>query len=742
MNEEPLTLMALIGAGGVVAGGLALSGRGVARPSLWYEQSWPRKVAPEAVAGFFRQLAGDQRRHVVACELVAQQGQLCYRLGLAEQHSEAIIAALSSHIPGASASLIEHDTRRAPQHVWQLSLSSTHRALRTSDPLELARALTSALSSASERHTVILQTLLGPRLSPAKAPASGSTEPASTWSEAIKQAAGKGHTLDAEEHRAYKEKATDLGFRAVVRIGVDAPTARAAKAIVLEILGALRGAEAPGVHLALEKDDPAKLAAARHPRSWPLAFNVRELTCLCGWPLGSEALPGVQRARARLVPAAQSVSREGRIVGLSTTPGQSRPLAISVTDSLQHLHLIGPTGTGKSTLLLNLIVQDMVDDRAVILIDPKGDLAADVLLRVPERRAGDVVVLDPADESRHVGLNVLRAEDRPAELLADQVLAIFHDLYRDSWGPRTQDILHAALLTLANRPHMTLCALPLLLANPRFRKKVVAELDDQVALVPFWQAYERQSDSARQQAIAPVMTRLRAFLLRPRMRAVIGQAEPAFELGSVFSEHKILLVSLAKGLLGPECAELLGSLVFAQVWQAACGRISMPVSERTPTMIYIDEFQDAVHGVTDLADMLAQARGLGCGLTLAHQHLAQLPAELRSAVLANARSRICFQLGSEDARVIATSSELEATDLQNLGRYEIYCSLVGEGNVNPYASGRTLAPEEPTTDAGKVRAASRLRYGRDLDAIEAELATLVGDKPAAEQPPIGRRRQP
>lgn len=470
-------------------------------------------------------------------------------------------------------------------------------------------------------------------------------------------------------------------------------------------------------------------------------MNVRELAALSSWPIGDHAYPGIIRTAARRLPVNGRVPKRGRVVGVSSFPGQERPLAINLTDSLQHLHVLGPTGVGKSTLMLNLILQDISAGRGVAVIDPKGDLIEDVLARVPKEREEDIVVLDPADEQRPVGLNVLQGGDRPAELVADQVLAVFHDLYRENWGPRTQDILHASLLTLAGKQGMTLCALPILLSNRRFRKNVVGDVTDSIALKPFWSWFDSLSEGERQQAIAPVMNKLRAFLLRPRMRAVIGQAEPAFDINSVFSEKRVLLVSLAKGLLGPEAAALLGSLVVAHLWQAALGRVRIPSNRRSPVFIYIDEFQDYLHLPTDLADVLAQARGLGVGLTLAHQHLAQLTPALRSAVLANARSRVCFQLSHEDAKLIAAgSSEVTTDDLQGLGLYETYSSLVAEGNVTPFASGRTHEPPAITGEAAAVRYKSRSTYGRNLQDIEAELAALIAGGSSPDEAPIGRRR--
>ncbi len=741
MSEEQLAILALLGAG-AAAGGLVLTNRSIESPSVWYRLMWPRDVHDKDVVAFFRQLAGDHRRHVVALEIVASGGRLSYRLGVAKRHGEGIVSALASHLPGLAAEVIDHDVVHAPTYAWQVAISSPHRAMRADRPEEVARSLTTTLSNASTRHTLIFQWLLGPRLQPSVAPPKGSPDPSATWADALRGVVGQKPVTRADVLHSIRDKVEEPGFRAVCRIGVVAPSPQAAQAVASQVLASLRTAEAPGVRIKLKKDDPDKLAAARNPRSWPLPINVRELASLCGWPIGSKSLPGVERPASRLLVASEALARSGRILGESTYPGSDRPLAMRLEDSLQHLHVLGPTGVGKSTLLLNLIVQDVAAGRGAVVIDPKGDLVEAVLERVPDGRRSDIVVLDPADESRPVGLNVLAGGNRPAELIADQVLAVFHDLYRENWGPRTQDILHAALLTIAGKPDMTLCALPVLLSNRNFRRRAVAGITDDVALKPFWSWFDALGDSERQQAIAPVMNKLRAFLLRPRMRAVIGQAAPTFDIHSVFNERKVLLVSLAKGLIGPEASALLGSLVVSQLWQAALGRVRVPVSQRTPVMVYIDEFQDYLHLPTDVADVLAQARGLGVGLTLAHQHLAQLPTALRSAVLANARSRACFQLGSEDARLIAaTTPDLEPVDLQNLGRYQIYVSLVARGNVTPFASARTLEPVAATSSPVELRSQSRVRYGRDLAEVEANLASLVAGDVADDERPIGRRRR-
>ena len=395
-------------------------------------------------------------------------------------------------------------------------------------------------------------------------------------------------------------------------------------------------------------------------------------------------------------------------------------------DSLQHLHAIGPTGVGKSTLLLNLITQDMADGRSVVVIEPKGDLIEDVLSRVPDERHCDVILIDPNDKAFPVGLNPLAPMGRPPELVADQLLGVFHKLYAAHWGPRTQDILGAALQTLAQVPGSTLVGLPLLLTDQGFRRRMLKHISDPVALEPFWAGYEAWSDNERNMAIAAVMNKLRPFLMRPQLRAMLGQSRPRFDIREVFTERKILLVNLSKGALGSETAALLGGLIISQLWQATLGRSAIDPTRRHPVFVTIDEFQDYLVLPTDLGDALGQARGLGVGFASGHQHLQQLDAATRAAVLANARNRVAFQLAPDDARVMAGGSKVpEAADFSSLGAFECYVQLVAGDAVQPWVSARTLPPPERSSKPEAVRTTSRERYGTPRADVDAEVQELV-----------------
>jgi len=389
--------------------------------------------------------------------------------------------------------------------------------------------------------------------------------------------------------------------------------------------------------------------------------------------------------------------------------------------------------------MLNAITADLSGGRGLVVVDPKGDLVADILERVPSERRDDVVVLDPADRTAPVGMNPLAALGSDAELAVDGVLAVFKGLYPDAWGPRTQDVLHAALLTLGRRPDTSLVMLPLLLTNDGFRRALTSSLNDPVALGPFWQWFESLSEPSRQQANAPVLSRLRALVMRPMMRAVVGQVRPRFDLQQVFTERKVLLVSLAKGRLGQDSASLLGSLIVARLWQTILTRAAVPQAHRHPVMIYIDEVQDYLHLDTDIADVFAQSRSYGVAMTVAHQHLTQLPPLVRSGILANARSRVLFNLSDEDARTMARGiPELAPEDFTSLGRYEVYASLLANGQTTPFASGRTLPPSATISNARALQRASRQRFGQPLSEIEAGFAALVEPLEQASET-LGRR---
>lgn len=554
-----------------------------------------------------------------------------------------------------------------------------------------------------------------------------------------------GTVPDGEAAAALKQKQSQPLMLGIARIGAAASSRRSARRLLRRVEASWHESRSPGVHLTRRLIPESSVARAitrrvAPPFAWPNTYNVQELSGLIGWPVGAVSVPGLALGGSRLLAASPNIPTTGTILADSNFPGNGRPLALDIEGRLRHVHVLGPTGTGKSTLLVQMVLQDLLAGRGAILLDPKGDVVQAVLERVPVGRRGDVVVLDPADAERQVGLNPLRASDADqAEVVVENLVGLFRSLYRSSWGPRTDDILRAALGTLARSGDFTLCEVSLILTDPNFRRRLVGQLDDPIGLEAFWGWYQALSDGERQTVVGPVLNKVRAFTMRPRVRAIVGQARPAISMTEVLASGKVLLCSLASGVLGDEAAALLGALVVAELWNATTARAGMPAEKRPPVMAYLDEWQHFVHLPTPMASVLAEARGLGLGMTLAHQEMGgQLTPDLRNAVLANARSRVLFQLPANDARLMERQlgGLLSSDDLQGLGAWEVACQLYAGGSTQAPATGRARPLPPPSADPDEIRRWSREQYG--VDRKEIELA-IRRRQMGATTGPIGRR---
>lgn len=277
--------------------------------------------------------------------------------------------------------------------------------------------------------------------------------------------------------------------------------------------------------------------------------------------------------------------------------------------------------------------------------------------------------------------------------------------------------------------------------------KIIGKVTDKVGLLPFWEQFNALRDSERRQNIEPVLNKIRQFLLRPWLRNVLGQAKPKFALTDLFEQRKIVLVPLNRGQIGGESARLLGSLIVGLTWTLTLSRAKLPPERRHIVGVYIDELQDYLSLPTDLSDALAQARGLGVALTLAHQYRDQLPLDIRSGIDANARNKIVFGLQAKDAKdMAAMAPELKAEDFMALPRYQVYTSFQSGGKNIGWVQGRTLPPSPALRDASELKAISQANYGVPAGQVEEDYLKMIGPSSiAGDTPgdtPIGRRRRP
>jgi hypothetical protein len=543
---------------------------------------------------------------------------------------------------------------------------------------------------------------------------------------------GPRETADAR-HGAIGEKLTTPAFDCAIRVVArsDEP-ARCASRIraAAAALGPYAGANW------LEFSRPRAMRAERNDaRRFPLmgtvVLSARELAAL--WHVPTAPVARFEPVESPKLAAPVGVDRGGRLLGRTSWAGEDLPVRLSIADSRHHLHVLGPTGTGKTTALLGLASGDIAAGRGVGVLDPKGDLIRGILERLPRERRDDVILISPDDENTSVGINpleVVPGDDR--DLIAENTLTIFKRIYADSWGMRTDDILKATVLTLLQQPNATLAHIPLLLTDADVRGRTIAGAQETLGLDSFWRWYERLAEYQRLEAIGPVLNKLRDFLVRPRLRRVLCQPRSTVDLREIVEGGKILLADLSVGRWGETASALLGSFLVAKLWQAVLARAATPEDERRDFFLFIDEFQRFLGMRGPFGDALAEARSLRLCLTIANQHLGQLPRELRDAVISNARSRAVFQCGPYDARALAAEfAPLDAGALMSLPRFEMAVRLSIDGRTSAPFTMRTLAPPlaREAASVAEVRAASAQRYGRPAAELDAELRALLGTEP-------------
>lgn len=706
---------------------------------VWCEAFIQRPYEMETLHDILTHIAALTARGPIIWEARCKGGVMRYLLGTNKGSVTRVQEVFKAHSNVQFASGV---TRERTADARKLKISKPVLSLNTEVCAAMIRASIAAMAGAKKDAECVVQIIFGAPHTPAPV-SKNITDPNATWLDVV---LGNVHRATTEQRRVMREKAEQYSFEAVVRIGIsgDHTTTR-----MHNIISAFRTLESAGVHIRTANEEPCNLDNAALPWHMPLRLSVKETACFMLLPAGEEELPGTPGLHPKLLlppkwyrePSAAWADRT-----YATTLG-SEPKKLSITpkDALEHTMLLGPTGAGKSNAMQHLILSDIKAGRSVLVIDPKADLVTDILARIPDERKDDVVVIDPSDPCP-VGFNPLAYNQDPT-LTADSILAVFQELFSQNWGIRSADILGGALLTLAKIKGSNLLWLPPLLTDSTFRKKITAQVNDRVALQPFWNHFEEMKDAERRTEIAPVLNKLRQITYRPGLRNVLGQSEPKFSLTDLFYKHKIVLVPLNRGLIGAESARLLGSMIVSLTWTLALSRASIPPEKRHMVSIYIDELQDYLSLPTSFSDALAQARGLGVAYTVAHQYRGQLPPDVKSGIDANCRNKIVFGLNSEDAKDMAAESpELLPLDFMTLPRYHIYTTFQSGGRSTGWISGKTLPPAPSLRMAAECKAESMKRYGVPAEKTEAAIISIM--TPAEPEPdpivtdaPIGRRKK-
>lgn len=685
------------------------------RKLTWYQLRFPRDLDQDAALAAFSAFAGLPHSARLVLSLSASTEGISHHLSISEGHAEAITGSLRAAIPSLRLTPSQALGPVGRRVLWQLSPFVA--ALHVDDMAAATANLLGCLFPLNRDERIELRWHI--RSSPTPAPAiSGDNE------------------LRGGRLKALRTKLALPGMQAYGELIVNAATPARRQQLGQRVASALRSLATP--YGRMVADPPWIGQAARLLYLRGRYMNASELAAVVGWPIGGPDLPGLRLGAAkRLVPARELPAR-GRVLGVSDFPGLNRPVALSAKASTTSIHVLGPTGTGKSSLLRNLIRDDLEQGRGVLVIETNGDLIRDVIDTVPARRIKDVVLLDATDTNSAVGLNPF-ATDAPPSLVADQLGELFQRLWAAYWGPRTAQLTHMGLLTLAQRSGSTLLDLPRLYLDPLFRTKVLHDLDDPVALGPDWQWFESLSAAEQANVISPLLNKARSWVARPAIRGIVGQPRPRITMRQIIEGRKVLLVHLPKGLIGSETAQLLGCLVLTTAWQVLAERTALANERRVPFGIHVDELQDFAAAPVPWEELYAQGRKYGAALVTAHQSLAQLPKPLREVVLANARSKVVFALGAADAKILERdfAPALSAADLQALDPYAVAALVaLDSGGV---ASPVTLTTPTPPRSLGttqQVRSSSLQRYARSRVEIETSLRGRARPKPKS---PIGRK---
>jgi len=410
----------------------------------------------------------------------------------------------------------------------------------------------------------------------------------------------------------------------------------------------------------------------------------------------------------------EEIKKNINVVGETVYKNRSTKYGLLRNDRRRHLYVIGKTGTGKSTLLANMAINDLKHNEGMCVIDPHGDLIETLLDYIPKHRINDVIYFDPADQERTVQINLFEGENVVhRELIASGIISVFQKLYSYSWGPRLEYILRNCLLTLLKSKEAKLSDILELLTNKKFRDVIVEKLDDPI-LKSFWiNEYNKMQERQRNESIASILNKVGQFVSSPIVRNVVNTTQSSFSIEDLMSQGKILLVNLSQGRLGEDNATLLGAMMITKIQLAAMARVNVPEEKRPDFYLYVDEFQNFA---TDaFIKILSEARKYHLNLILANQYIDQIPEEVRNAIFGNCGNIMSFVMGAGDATYFQSEygGLYTQDDLVNLDKYQII-NKISIDNVlsRPFPAYTLNLAKSSNQNREKVIRNSRERYAK------------------------------
>ncbi len=405
---------------------------------------------------------------------------------------------------------------------------------------------------------------------------------------------------------------------------------------------------------------------------------------------------------------------------------QRRRFGIRTDDRRRHMYIVGKTGMGKTTLLENMVIQDINNGHGLAYVDPHGDTADRILDFIPSHRINDVVYFDPSDLDFPFAFNILESvANEQKHLVASGLMGVFTKIWANMWSARMEYILNNTVLALLEVPGNTLLGITRMLVDKSFRKKIVSQVKDPIVKTFWTEEFANYNDRFRTEAIAPIQNKVGQFLSSSIIRNIVGQPKSTIDLRDIMDNRKILILNLSKGKIGEDASALLGAMMITKIQLAAMSRVDVPENERQDFFLYVDEFQN--FSTESFAHILSEARKYRLNLILAHQYMAQLSDEVRDAVFGNVGTLISFRVGAEDAEELEKEFRpyIQSLDLVNLGKIQICLKLMIDGVASNPFTAQTLPPindgDDYSENRPKILRVSRERYARPRAKVEEKI---------------------
>ena len=542
--------------------------------------------------------------------------------------------------------------------------------------------------------------------------------------------------LQEQQAKLLVEKGSKVGFKVQIRVVARAGSEVEAKSQVQTMLSTFAQFNTPEANgFKVVSENKRRLLVDYILRGFStqqpsIILTTEELTSLFHFPNRTLETPNIHWLGARKLSPPNNLPKSGLMLGYSQFRGADQPIYQSYEDRMRHFYMIGKTGSGKTALFENMILQDIRNGCGVCYMDPNGDAIEWILNHIPKERAEDVVLFDPSDIARPVALNLLEYDPNFPEqksMVINEMISIFDKLYdlKATGGPIFEQYMRNAMLLVMDDPASgsTLMEIPKVLADPEFRKMKLSKTKNQV-VIDFWvkEAEKAGGEAALQNIVPYITSKLTQFTSNDIMRPLIGQQNSAFNFREAMDSKKIILVNLPKGLLGDINAKLLGMIISGKIQISAFSRQNIPEAERTPFYLYVDEFQNFTSKT--FATILSEARKYKLSLNITNQYIEQLDDETRSAIVGNVGTMLVWRVGANDAEFLKKEFDpLEIDDLVNTEKYSFYMKMLIDGTTSRPFNALSYAPDpnENRQIGEATRQLSRLKYGRDRDLVEAEI---------------------